>query len=225
MKAAKKIKLEEKKKVQVNSVVKELLIEEGKDLNISLPSDLLQTSIINISNSYENLCLQSANFCSLFLIADNENDKKENKKPMSLDNVNNSIESVIKSSKVLPDKKVLDEKNVAAAAAPVTVELINVDNVNNNLSSTSSKQGDYNIFKIMLVYLTLLVPFLENAVHSDLENSADETPKLEFEIVKLPENLPNDILLLIDKIKESSTNTSEGKIKFFSGPVSDMLLQ
>lgn len=44
---------------------------------------------------------------------------------MSLDNVNDAIESVIKSSKVLK-QKVLDEKNLA-------VEIVNVEVINNNI--------------------------------------------------------------------------------------------
>lgn len=53
---------------------------------------------------------------------------------MSLDNVNNSIESVIKCSKVLSMKvPVAEEKN---SVAPLIVE-----NNNNNHNSNSSKQG------------------------------------------------------------------------------------
>lgn len=58
-----------------------------------------------------------------------------------------------------------------------------------------------------------------------MDNSSNEAPKLESEIVKLPENLPNDILTLIDNIKREANKTKEGKVKFLSGPVSDMLLR
>lgn len=46
------------------------------------------------------------------------------------------------------------------------------------------------------------------------------------EVVKLPENLPEDILEIIEKIKRSAENyTDGGKVKFFSGDVNVFLLK
>lgn len=58
---------------------------------------------------------------------------------------------------------------------------------------------------------------------SDGENSNDD--KREYEIVKLPENLPNDIVDIIEKIKQHASKNAEGKMKLFSGPVCDTLLK
>lgn len=43
-------------------------------------------------------------------------------------------------------------------------------------------------------------------------------------IVKLPENLPNNVLDIINNIKKAAEN-SEGKVKFFSGSVNHMFLK
>lgn len=59
---------------------------------------------------------------------------------------------------------------------------------------------------------------------SDGDNSKDSFVSKEVEIVKLPENLPGDIVDLINKIKDTASSSNEGKVKFFAGPVSDMLL-
>ncbi|KRT83148.1 hypothetical protein AMK59_4575 [Oryctes borbonicus] len=66
-----------------------------------------------------------------------------------------------------------------------------------------------------------------NLIHSsDGENSRDaDEKKVEYEIVKLPENLPNDIVDIIEKIKACASKSTEGKVKFFSGPVGDILLK
>ncbi|GJQ64815.1 hypothetical protein Trydic_g6992 [Trypoxylus dichotomus] len=66
-----------------------------------------------------------------------------------------------------------------------------------------------------------------NLIHySDGENSRDaDDKKAEYEIVKLPENLPNDIVDIIEKIKVCADKNTEGKVKFFSGPVGEVLLK
>lgn len=46
------------------------------------------------------------------------------------------------------------------------------------------------------------------------------------EVVKLPENLPEDILEIIEKIKRAAENYKDGgKVKFFSGDVNVLLLK
>ncbi|KAK9695190.1 Ubinuclein conserved middle domain [Popillia japonica] len=61
---------------------------------------------------------------------------------------------------------------------------------------------------------------------SEGENSPDvDDKKIEYEIVKLPENLPNDIVDIIEKIKECIRENTEGKLVSFSGPIGDYLLK
>ncbi|XP_018326401.1 ubinuclein-2 isoform X2 [Agrilus planipennis] len=55
-------------------------------------------------------------------------------------------------------------------------------------------------------------------------DSNDAFPQKQEEIVKLPDNIPNDILTLIHEIKHAAAQSTEGKVKFFSGPVSTILL-
>lgn len=43
-------------------------------------------------------------------------------------------------------------------------------------------------------------------------------------IVKLPDNLPAHILEIVNNIKKAAENSSEGKVKFFTPPVNNMLL-
>lgn len=45
------------------------------------------------------------------------------------------------------------------------------------------------------------------------------------DVVKLPENLPSDILEIISSIKQAASTNWEGKVKFFTGPVNSMLLR
>ncbi|XP_022905282.2 yemanuclein isoform X1 [Onthophagus taurus] len=55
-------------------------------------------------------------------------------------------------------------------------------------------------------------------------NSNDGIISLE-NVVKLPENLSNEFLEIIDKLKQLACNSTDGKRKFFSGPVNDHLLK
>lgn len=65
-----------------------------------------------------------------------------------------------------------------------------------------------------------------NIIPSDGENSKDdEEKKVECEIIKLPENLPNEIVDIIEKIKDYASKNTETKHKFLSGPVCDTLLR
>lgn len=57
---------------------------------------------------------------------------------------------------------------------------------------------------------------------SEGESSRDSRTE---EIVKLPENLPSDILEIIGNIKQAASTSWEGKVKFFTGPVNKMLLR
>lgn len=57
---------------------------------------------------------------------------------------------------------------------------------------------------------------------SEGESSRDSKTE---EIVKLPENLPSDILEIISNIKQAASTSWEGKVKFFTGPVNKMLLR
>lgn len=47
----------------------------------------------------------------------------------------------------------------------------------------------------------------------------------DVEVPKLPENLPGDILDVIDRIKKEAACNTGGKVKFFSGPVKPILLR
>lgn len=65
-------------------------------------------------------------------------------------------------------------------------------------------------------------------VPSSLEGgeSSQEANKLEKPEVKLPENLPADILDLINRIKQAALEyKGEGKKRFFSDEVNSMLLK
>lgn len=56
--------------------------------------------------------------------------------------------------------------------------------------------------------------------------SSQEPIKIEtIEIVKLPENLPSEILQLIENIKNAAANNKDGKVKFFTDDVNNMLLK
>lgn len=57
---------------------------------------------------------------------------------------------------------------------------------------------------------------------SEGESSRDSKTE---DIVKLPENLPADILNIIANIKQAASTSWEGKVKFFTGPVNTMLLK
>lgn len=45
-----------------------------------------------------------------------------------------------------------------------------------------------------------------------------------FEVVQLPENLPSDIISIVDSIKNAAACNTEGKVKFFTDSVNSMLL-
>lgn len=56
------------------------------------------------------------------------------------------------------------------------------------------------------------------------ESSQDQTEKRE--LVKLPENIPTDILEIVNKIKQAALDyRDEGKKKFFSDEVNSYLLK
>lgn len=58
----------------------------------------------------------------------------------------------------------------------------------------------------------------------ETQPSANNVEKQEF--VKLPENLPADILEIINNIKRAAREYKEGgKVKFFSGEVNNLLLR
>lgn len=61
---------------------------------------------------------------------------------------------------------------------------------------------------------------------TDTVETSQETANVEkMEIVKLPENLPSDILQMIDNIKKAAENNKDGKVKFFTDEVNVMLLK
>lgn len=63
-------------------------------------------------------------------------------------------------------------------------------------------------------------------INSSDENSKDSfVSKSNIDIVKLPENLPGDIVDIINNIKDLANTTWEGKVKFFGGPVQKLLLR
>lgn len=135
---------------------------------------------------------------------------------MSLDSVHDSIESVIKSSKVLSEK-LLGDKN---AVEVKNTETLNNNNVNNNIK----QRKQINLFQKSLIVKYSFPTEIDSSPEVVITSSND-LPKLDVEIVKLPENLPNEILVIIGQIKDAASRTTEGKVKFFSGPVSDMLLR
>lgn len=47
----------------------------------------------------------------------------------------------------------------------------------------------------------------------------------DVEVPKLPENLSSDILDVIERVKKEAACNTEGKVKFFSGPVKPILLR
>lgn len=57
---------------------------------------------------------------------------------------------------------------------------------------------------------------------SEGESSRDSKTE---DIIKLPENIPADILDIITNIKQAASTNWEGKVKFFTGPVNKMLLR
>lgn len=59
---------------------------------------------------------------------------------------------------------------------------------------------------------------------AESESSQDQTEKRE--LVKLPENIPTDILDIVEKIKQAALDyRDEGKKKFFCDQVNSYLLQ
>uniref|UniRef100_A0A1Y1NBZ8 Ubinuclein middle domain-containing protein n=1 Tax=Photinus pyralis TaxID=7054 RepID=A0A1Y1NBZ8_PHOPY len=69
-------------------------------------------------------------------------------------------------------------------------------------------------------------PVLKLAVNSS-PSDAESNDGLSIrptEIVKLPENLPSDIISIIDSIKTAAACSTEGKVKFFTDNVNGMLL-
>lgn len=102
----KKKRLEEKKK---SVTVKDLLNELRHDLDVSIPPELAD---LNLTKAATGMFYYVFHVTAIFnsnLADDSDTDRKENKKPMSLDNVTDAIESVIKGCKVLSEKKVDDE--------------------------------------------------------------------------------------------------------------------
>ncbi|KAF2902219.1 hypothetical protein ILUMI_03966 [Ignelater luminosus] len=64
----------------------------------------------------------------------------------------------------------------------------------------------------------------KSAVNSSEAESNDDVQIKPADIVQLPENLPSDIIGIIDNIKKAARCSTEGKVKFFSGDVNTMLL-
>lgn len=99
----KKKRLEEKRK---SVTVKELLNELRQDLDVSAPPELLDLNLTkSATGNFEMIRDDLMGFNKTFP-DDSDTDRKENKKPMCLDNVTDVIESVIKGCKVLSEKKV-----------------------------------------------------------------------------------------------------------------------
>lgn len=74
--------------------------------------------------------------------------------------------------------------------------------------------------------LNFVVCFAEiNLQPEDMDNSSNDVPKLEAEIIRLPENLPNEILILIENIKTEAVKPTEGKTKTFSSAVNSNILK
>lgn len=100
------------------------------------------------------------------------------------------------------------------------------DNITDIIESVV-KGAEDDLKKQISVDIKSIVPEKVNVIpSSDGENSRDGDEKIgECEIVKLPENLPSDIVDVIDRIKEYAIKSNEAKTKFFSGPVRDLLLK
>lgn len=79
-------------------------------------------------------------------------------------------------------------------------------------------------FKKKIKYLNHFVTFCVLVVFLSSEGESSRDSKTE-DIVKLPENLPIDILEIIGNIKQAASTSWEGKVKFFTGPVNNMLLR
>lgn len=71
----------------------------------------------------------------------------------------------------------------------------------------------------------MLWELLFSAVNSSEAESNDDVQIKPVDIVPLPENLPSDIIGIIDSIKKAALCSTEGKVKFFSGDVNTMLLK
>lgn len=125
-------------------------------------------------------------------------------------------EKKIEMDMTLTDLSVIEEDNEVNTSSILSTTAIEVTT---SKEKSSSAKVDNITSAIESVIKAQVVPEVQESSDSDSRDCPNGT-----EVVKLPENLPPDIVELINKIKEAASTSTEGKVKFFAGPVSQTLL-
>ncbi|KAL1506373.1 hypothetical protein ABEB36_005747 [Hypothenemus hampei] len=129
---------------------------------------------------------------------------KENKKPMKLSSVEDAIDSVINR---------IEQGTKTSVNVEAHPELqISDPNRNGNV-----------LFHFQSQIFTFIVG--ESTLTSNIKGPSINSEAVNVDIVKLPENLPEDILQIIEKIKLAAKDYKDGgKVKFFNKDVNLLLL-